>query len=197
MYFICYKWVLITTRYCRRSLHLASSFDSRKSGSRVLIYEGQKQIQNSSFTWNTIMESRDIQIVDTWDSSMLTTAIPRMRLIQFCVNKMNLPFFSKKTPFNSTLHETSEIPVDNIINFRKLIMKIFLILGNKIFKRMYVYIYDSFLFWNVYTKNTLTQASKTGRKPSLFPQKKFVRVFYAINIFITIYYFKPTNFNCA
>ena len=93
MYFICYKWVLITTRYCRRSLRLASSFDSRKSGSRVLIYEGQKQIQNSSFTWNTIMESRDIQIVDTWDSSMLTTAIPRMRLIQFCVNKMNLPFF--------------------------------------------------------------------------------------------------------
>ena len=31
----------------------------------------------------------------------------------------------------------------------------------------------------------------------LFPQKKFVSVFYAINIFNTIYYFKPTNFNCA
>ena len=41
----------------------------------------------------------------------------------------------------------------------------------------------------------MTQASKNGRKPYLFPQKKFVRVFYAINIFNTIYYFKPTNFN--
>ena len=30
------------------------------------------------------------------------------------------------------------------------------------------------------------------RKPYLFPQKKFVSVFYAINIFNTIY-FKPTN----
>ena len=97
MYSICYEWVLITTRYCRRSLHLASSFDFRKSGSRVLIYEGQKQIENASFTWNTMMDSRDIQIVDTWDSSMLTTAIPRMRLIQFCVNKMNLPSFFFKT----------------------------------------------------------------------------------------------------
>ena len=47
------------------------------------------------------------------------------------------------------------------------------------------------------TRNTLTQASKNGRKPHLFPQKKFVRVFYAINIFNTIYYFKTTNFNCA
>ena len=28
-------------------------------------------------------------------------------------------------------------------------------------------------------------------------EKKFVSVFYAINIFYTIYYFKPTNFNCA
>ena len=32
------------------------------------------------------------------------------------------------------------------------------------------------------TRNTLTQASKNGRKPYLFPQKKFVSVFYAINI---------------
>ena len=44
------------------------------------------------------------------------------------------------------------------------------------------------------TRNTLTQASKNDRKPYLFPQKKFIRVFYAINIFNTIYYFKPTNF---
>ena len=50
---------------------------------------------------------------------------------------------------------------------------------------------------NILTRNTLTQASKNGRKPYLFPQKKFVSVFYAINIFNTIYYFKPTNFNCA
>ena len=35
----------------------------------------------------------------------------------------------------------------------------------------------------IYTRNTLTQASKNGRKPHLFPQKKFVSVFYAINIF--------------
>ena len=41
------------------------------------------------------------------------------------------------------------------------------------------------------------QASKNGRKPYVFPQKKFVSMFYAINIFNTIYYFKPTNFNCA
>ena len=47
------------------------------------------------------------------------------------------------------------------------------------------------------TRNTLTQASKNGRKPYLFPQNKFVSVFYAINIFNTIYYFKPTKFNCA
>ena len=38
------------------------------------------------------------------------------------------------------------------------------------------------------------QASKNGRKPHMFPQKKFVSMFYAINIFNTIYYFKPTNF---
>ena len=38
---------------------------------------------------------------------------------------------------------------------------------------------------------------RTGRKPYLFPQKEFVSVFYATNIFYTIYYFKPTNFNCA
>ena len=63
------------------------------------MYERQKQIQNSSFTWNTIMESRDIQIVDTWDSSMSTTAIPRMRLIQFCVNKMKLPFLNVQFDF--------------------------------------------------------------------------------------------------
>ena len=47
------------------------------------------------------------------------------------------------------------------------------------------------------TRNALTQASKNGRKPYLFPQKKFVSVFYAINTFNTICYFKPTNFNCA
>ena len=47
------------------------------------------------------------------------------------------------------------------------------------------------------TRNTLTQASKNGRKPYLFPQKKFASVFYAINIFNTIYYDKPTNFNYA
>ena len=29
---------------------------------------------------------------------------------------------------------------------------------------------------------TLTQASKKGRKPYLFPQKQFVSMFYAINI---------------
>ena len=45
------------------------------------------------------------------------------------------------------------------------------------------------------TRNTLAQASKNGRKPYLFPQKKFVSVFYAINIFNTMYYFKPTNLN--
>ena len=36
-----------------------------------------------------------------------------------------------------------------------------------------------------------------GYKPYLFPRKKFVSMFYAINVFNTIYYFKPTNFNCA
>ena len=36
-----------------------------------------------------------------------------------------------------------------------------------------------------------------GYKPYLFPRKKSVSVFYAINVFNTIYYFKPTNFNCA
>ena len=49
----------------------------------------------------------------------------------------------------------------------------------------------------IFTRNTLTQASKNGRKPYLVLQKKFISVFYAINIFNTIYYFKPTNFNCA
>ena len=48
-----------------------------------------------------------------------------------------------------------------------------------------------------FTRNTLTQTSKNGRKPYLFSQKIFVSVFYAINIFNTIYYFKPTNFICA
>ena len=38
--------------------------------------------------------------------------------------------------------------------------------------------------------------AKNGRRPYLFHQKKFVRVLYAINIYI-IYNFKPTNFNCA
>ena len=47
------------------------------------------------------------------------------------------------------------------------------------------------------TKNTLTQASKNGLKPYLFPQKTYVKMFYAINIFNAICYFKPTNFNCA
>ena len=42
------------------------------------------------------------------------------------------------------------------------------------------------------TRKTLTQASKNGRKPYLFLHKKFVRVFYAINIFTAIYYFIPT-----
>ena len=50
---------------------------------------------------------------------------------------------------------------------------------------------------SIHTRNTLTQASKNGRKLYSFPQKKFVIVFYAINIFNTIYYFKPTNINCA
>ena len=55
-----------------------------------------------------------------------------------------------------------------------------------------------FISWIIYkTRNTLTQASKNDRKPHLFPQKKCVSVFNAINIFNTIYYFKPTNFNCA
>ena len=44
-------------------------------------------------------------------------------------------------------------------------------------------------FYFLLTRNTLTQASKNGRKPYLFPQKKFISVFYAINIFNTIYYF--------
>ena len=46
-----------------------------------------------------------------------------------------------------------------------------------------------------HTRNTLTQASKNRRKHYLFPQRKFVSVFYAIYTFNTIYYFKPTNFN--
>ena len=37
------------------------------------------------------------------------------------------------------------------------------------------------------TRNTLTQASKNGCKPYLFPQKKFVSVFYAIHIINTMY----------
>ena len=40
------------------------------------------------------------------------------------------------------------------------------------------------------TRNTLTQASKNGHKPYLFPQKKFVSVLYAKYIFNNIYYFK-------
>ena len=48
------------------------------------------------------------------------------------------------------------------------------------------------------TRNTLTQASKNGRKPYLFPQKKFVSVLCNKHIiYNTIYYFKPTNSNCA
>ena len=48
--------------------------------------------------------------------------------------------------------------------------------------------------WNVKinqlkTRNTLTQASKNGRKHYLFPQKKFVSVFYAINKFTFTFYF--------
>ena len=45
----------------------------------------------------------------------------------------------------------------------------------------------------VWTRNTLTEASKNSRKSYLFPQKKFVSLLYAINIFNTIYNFKPTN----
>ena len=60
------------------------------------------------------------------------------------------------------------------------------------------YVYRSNqLYISYITRNTLTQASTNGRKPYLFPQKKFISVFYAINIFNTIYYFKPTNFICA
>ena len=69
---------------------------------------------------------------------------------------------------------------------------------------MYVYkrsrvIFLSTIIWRVhisddYTRNTLTQASKNGCKPHLFPQKKFVSMFYAFN---TIYFFKPTNFHCV
>ena len=51
--------------------------------------------------------------------------------------------------------------------------------------------------YKVMTRNTMTQASKKDCKPYLYPQKKFVSVFYSINIFNTIYYFKPTNFNFA
>ena len=36
------------------------------------------------------------------------------------------------------------------------------------------------------TRNTLMQGPKNGRKPYLFPQKKFVSMFYAINIFIPV-----------
>ena len=50
---------------------------------------------------------------------------------------------------------------------------------------------------SILTRKILAQASKNGRKPYLFPYKKFVSVFYAINILNTLYYFNPTNFNCA
>ena len=49
------------------------------------------------------------------------------------------------------------------------------------------------LFFFTSNKIICSFKTKNGRKPYLFPQKKFVIVFYAINIFNTIYYFKPTN----
>ena len=66
----------------------------------------------------------------------------------------------------------------------------------KIFADDFMYITRIYDIIHLCTRNTLTQASKNGRKPHLFPQKKFVSVFYA-NIFNTIYYFKPTNLNCV
>ena len=48
-----------------------------------------------------------------------------------------------------------------------------------------------------YRVNKKHIATKSGRKLSLFPHEKFISVFYAINIFNTIYYIQPTNFNCA
>ena len=46
-------------------------------------------------------------------------------------------------------------------------------------------------------KKYIDASVKERPQPYLFPLKKFVSVFYAINIFNTIYYFKSTNFNCA
>ena len=40
------------------------------------------------------------------------------------------------------------------------------------------------------------QASKNGRK-AYFVLEEICKRVCAINIFNTIYYFKPTNFNCA
>ena len=57
-------------------------------------------------------------------------------------------------------------------NFCEMPTQIFLVFLNIVFK-------DE----SIYTRNTLTQASKNSRKPHLFPQKKFLSVFYAINIF--------------
>ena len=48
-----------------------------------------------------------------------------------------------------------------------------------------IYTGPSFLHIMIIKINTLMQASKNGRKPYLFPQKKFVSVFYAISIFIS------------
>ena len=62
-----------------------------------------------------------------------------------------------------------------------------------LFKRKHTrYVFCVYFLISKQTRNTLTQASKNGRNHYLFPQKKFLSVFYAINIFNTIYYFKPT-----
>ena len=75
--------------------------------------------------------------------------------------------------------------------------KVFLKVRTQADEDVDIYACSSMYLHQWYTRNTLTQASKNGRKPYLFPQNKFVSVFYVINIFNTIYYFKPTNFNCA
>ena len=56
-------------------------------------------------------------------------------------------------------------------------------------------IFASVIFYRYikYIHNKHIDASVKERpQPYLFPQKKFLSVFYAINIFNTIYYFKPT-----
>ena len=58
------------------------------------------------------------------------------------------------------------------------------LLGFKKFDRGVSTLLIQFLNHSI-TRNTLTQASKNGRKPYLFSQKKFVSVLYAINIYLT------------